>query len=101
MRQLAPSGVSRPVAVADVPVPWRLVDDIQDAAALADEDGTIALATRRLAEMFGYEPAGLADRPVECLIPARLRAAHRRHRAAAPWVASAVDRGFPWLAGAG
>jgi anti-anti-sigma factor len=60
----------------------KLLDALQDGVALADSDGAIALANRRLAEMFGYEHAELLGHPVESLIPADLRAAHRRHRAA-------------------
>jgi PAS domain S-box-containing protein len=65
-----------------VPVLWQLLDDLQDAAALADGDGRIELATRRLEEMFGYQHAQLAGRAVECLLPADLQAGHLRHRAA-------------------
>lgn len=50
--------------------------------ALADGDGTMVLANRRLAAMFGYQPGELAGRPVEALIPVGLREAHRRERAA-------------------
>jgi len=40
------------------------------------------LANQRLADMFGYEPTELIGHPVEAQMPARLRAAHRSHRAA-------------------
>ena len=61
---------------------WKLIDALNDGVALADHEGMLALANRRLEEMFGYEHAELADRPVESLIPADLQAAHRTHRAA-------------------
>jgi anti-anti-sigma factor len=61
---------------------WSLVDALQDGAALADGDGALALASRRLEEMFGYEHGELLGQPVERLIPADLQAAHRSHRAA-------------------
>jgi anti-anti-sigma factor len=60
---------------------WSLVDALQDGVALADGDGALAMASRRLEEMFGYERGELLGRTVECLIPADLQAAHRSHRA--------------------
>lgn len=60
----------------------QLVNALDDGVALADEDGTIVLANRKLAAMFGYQPAELAGQPVEALVPAGLREAHRWHRAA-------------------
>jgi anti-anti-sigma factor len=69
-----PAGVITPAVV------WKLVDALDDGVALAGGDGTLALANRRLEEMFGYEHAELAGRPVESLIPADLQAAHRGHR---------------------
>jgi anti-anti-sigma factor len=59
---------------------WKLVDALQDGVALADGDGTIALANTRLEEMFGYQHAELVGRQVESLIPAHLQQAHRAHR---------------------
>jgi PAS domain S-box-containing protein len=70
---------------AEVPAAWRpeengaivptatvrkLVDALQDGVALADGDGTIALASRRLEEMFGYAHAELPGHLVESLMPA-------------------------------
>jgi len=60
---------------------WSLVDALQDGVALADGDGTLALASRRLEEMFGYEHGELLGQMVERLVPANLQAAHRSHRA--------------------
>jgi PAS domain S-box-containing protein len=60
----------------------QLVDALDDGVALAAEDGTIVLANRKLAAMFGYQPVALAGQPVEVLVPAALREAHREHRAA-------------------
>jgi len=60
----------------------QLVDALDDGVALAAEDGTIVLANRKLAAMFGYQPASLAGQPVEVLVPAALQEAHRKHRAA-------------------
>ena len=58
-----------------------LVDALQDGVALADGDGVLVLASRRLEEMFGYEHGELLGQTVERLIPAGLQAAHRSHRA--------------------
>lgn len=58
-----------------------LVDALQDGVTLADGDGALALASRRLEEMFGYEHGELLGQTVERLIPADLQAAHRSHRA--------------------
>ncbi len=52
-----------------------LVDALQDGVALADSDGALALASRRLEEMFGYEHGQLLGQTVERLIPADLQAA--------------------------
>jgi PAS domain S-box-containing protein len=60
---------------------WALVDALTDGVALVDGDGLLALANRRLAEMSGYEQAELVGLPVEALIPADLRPAHRGYRA--------------------
>src|SRR5271166_2548877 len=74
-----PSGWNRAAATsADL---RSLVDALQDGVALADSDGALALASRRLEEMFGYEHGQLLGQTVERLIPADLQAAHRSHRA--------------------
>jgi len=72
---------SRPRVQADEAVLRQLIDALDDGIALAGQDGTIVLANRRLAGMLGYQPAGLAGQPVEALVPAGLREAHRGHRA--------------------
>jgi anti-anti-sigma factor len=72
-----------------------LVDALQDGVALADGDGVLALASRRLEEMFGYEHGELLGQRVERLIPADLQAAHHSHRvtyAKAPRTRPMVDR---------
>jgi anti-anti-sigma factor len=61
---------------------WKLLDALADGVVLTDGDGVVVLVNRRLEDMFGYEHGELAGRPVESLIPADLRAAHRGHRAA-------------------
>jgi anti-anti-sigma factor len=81
LRSAAGSSDRRGAAVTPA-VLWRLVDAFHDGVALADSDGTIVLANRRLGEMFGYQHAELDGSPVERLIPADLQAIHRGHRAA-------------------
>jgi anti-anti-sigma factor len=61
---------------------WKMIDAFDDGVALADGDGTLVLANRRLEEMFGYPYTELAGYPVEHLIPAHLQRAHRDHLAA-------------------
>jgi len=75
-------GGSAPPATVTEAVLRQLIDALDDGVTLAGDDGTIVLANRRLAAMFGYQPAELAGQPVETLIPDGLREAHRRHRAA-------------------
>jgi len=74
---------NEPRAAAITPaVLWQLVDALSDGVALTDDDGVLALVNRRLEDMFGYAHDELIGHPVESLIPADLRAAHRNHRAA-------------------
>jgi len=60
----------------------QLIDALDDGVALADENGRIVLANRRLAAIFGYAPGELTGQFVEALVPAGLREAHRKDRAA-------------------
>jgi PAS domain S-box-containing protein len=60
----------------------QLIDALDDGVALADGEGRMVLANRRLAEMFGYQPGELTGQFVETLVPAGLREAHREDRAA-------------------
>jgi len=90
----------------DAAVLRQLVDALDDGVALTGADGTIVLANRKLAAMFGYQAADLAGRSVEVLVPGGLREAHRRHRAAyqrRPSARPMADRarlaGVAWLAG--
>ena len=73
---------SGPAALVNEAVLRQLLDVLDEGVALAGDDGTIVLANRRLAAMFGYQPGELAGQPAEALIPAGLREAHRRQRAA-------------------
>ena len=81
---VGPLAAARPEgsAVAITPAVIRkLIDALQDGVALVDSHGALALANVRLEEMFGYAHAELIGRPVDSLLPAGLRAAHRSHRA--------------------
>jgi PAS domain-containing protein len=69
-------------AVLGPAVLLELVEAFPDGVLLIAADGTIMLASGRLAGMFGYSRGELAGRPVEVLIPSGQRAAHRAHRAA-------------------
>ena len=64
----------RPAAIT-LAVLRGLLDVLDDGVALADGDGVLVLASRRLEEMFGYEHAELAGRRLDSLIPASLREA--------------------------
>ncbi len=59
----------------------KLVDASADGVAVTDGAGTVLLASPRLGDMFGYDPAELVGSPVERLIPSGLRVAHREHLA--------------------
>ncbi len=71
---------ARPTAITPG-VLWQLIDALGDGLVLTGDDGEIVLANQRVAEMFGYEQAELIGRPVESLVPADLREAHRTYRA--------------------
>lgn len=73
----------------------QLIDALDDGIALADENGRMVLANRRLAAMFGYAPGELTGQFVEALVPAGLREAHRKDRTAyalAPMPRPMADR---------
>jgi anti-anti-sigma factor len=74
---------------------WQLLDALGDGLVLTDHDGTIVMANRRCAEMFGYGRDELVGQPVESLVPADMRAAHQRLReeyAVAPVSRPMADR---------
>ena len=69
---------TRPPAAVFPGVLWNMVEAFSDGVALADGQGTLVLASRRLEEMFGYPPTELTGQPLERLIPAHLQAARVR-----------------------
>ncbi len=71
-------GPGRPAAVMTPGVLWDMIEAFSDGVALSDREGKLVLASRRLEEMFGYQPTELTGQPVERLIPAHLQAVRAR-----------------------
>lgn len=73
--------------VADVPNEiasdlHRLAVELSPSGLLVtDERGTIVLVNREVERLFGYAREELVGKPVEVLVPERMRAVHERHRA--------------------
>ena len=59
---------------------WAMVDAAPDGLIMADERGRMLLVNRKIEDLFGYDRDELLGRPVEMLLPARLRPAQRAHR---------------------
>jgi PAS domain S-box-containing protein len=59
-----------------------LLERVADGILVVDREGTITYATRRVCELFGYEPEELLGRPTEILVPEVSRTVHARERAA-------------------
>lgn len=57
-----------------------LLELIPDAVVITNRDGEIVFANRRAEDLSGYRRRELIGRPVEMLVPARLRAAHAQQR---------------------
>src|SRR6516165_4490632 len=57
-----------------------LFESAPDAIVVVDEAGEILLANARTERLLGYTRAELAGKPIELLIPERLRDTHVRHR---------------------
>jgi PAS domain S-box-containing protein len=51
-----------------------------DGIVIVDEGGRIALLNAQVEQMFGYTQSELLGRPIEVLVPARLRSVHNLHR---------------------
>ena len=58
----------------------NLLDAAPDPTVVVAADGIIAFANAQVRETFGYEPADLVGRNVECLLPQRFRGQHPTHR---------------------
>jgi PAS domain S-box-containing protein len=59
----------------------QFLETVPDAMILSDQTGRIVLANTNTERMFGYSPDELAGKELEILVPERLRALHREHRA--------------------
>lgn len=57
-----------------------LLEANPNALVLADEDGVITFANRKAAQAFGYRASELVGRPVDTLVPDRIRERHAHHR---------------------
>jgi PAS domain S-box-containing protein len=60
----------------------NLLESAPDAILSFTADGNIRIVNRKAEELFGYTRAELLGRPVEQLLPERIRHAHQQHRAA-------------------
>ena len=59
-----------------------LLERVADGILVVDREGTIAHATRRACELFGYELGDLLDQRIEILVPEASRTVHAREQAA-------------------
>jgi PAS domain S-box-containing protein len=58
-----------------------LLETAPDAIVIADREGRITLVNAQAEHLFGYTREEMLDRPVEMLLPERVRNAHVHHRA--------------------
>lgn len=80
--QLALERVARAEAVADEARLHHLLEAVPDAIVTVDREGRIVLVNVQTERLFGYTREELLGKPVEVLVPERLREAHVRHREA-------------------
>lgn len=59
----------------------NLLESAHDGIVAVNERGMIELVNRRAEVLFGYESRELIGKPIELLVPERLREAHLHHRA--------------------
>jgi len=58
-----------------------LLETAPDAIVIVNRDGNITIVNAQTQKLFGYSRTELLGKPVEVLIPERIREAHRAHRA--------------------
>jgi PAS domain S-box-containing protein len=74
------SGRDRETADAPADLVHAVVNLMPDAAVVVDGRGVIVAANSLADALFGYGPDELAGKPVEVLVPGRLRREHALHR---------------------
>jgi PAS domain S-box-containing protein len=68
-------------ALQQSPAAWEvLLESAAEGILIVDDRGRILLANGSAERMFGYTKAELLGRPVEILLPERLRSVHLQHR---------------------
>src|SRR5262249_31823969 len=70
-----PDRAVAPFRATEQTLRW-LVESLPDALVVINQQGAIVLVNARVEEMFGYRRDELIGRPVETLVPERLRAGH-------------------------
>jgi PAS domain S-box-containing protein len=58
----------------------KLVESAPDAIVVVDADGNMVLVNDETERLFGYSQRELLGRPIEVLVPSRLRSPHAGHR---------------------
>ncbi len=58
-----------------------LIDSLPDGILIADKYGRIVLANSQAQALFGYGPDEFLGKPVEILVPERMRKTYAQHRA--------------------
>src|SRR5215472_5795000 len=73
--------MKRYLAENDVAVFRALVDSAPDGIVIVNQEGRIVLVNLQTEKLFGYTRDELLNKPIEVLVPERLRGRHRGHRA--------------------
>jgi two-component system sensor kinase FixL len=58
----------------------RVFESAPNGMVMTDENGRIVLTNRQMEALFGYDRGELFGRPIEILVPERVRELHRAHR---------------------
>ncbi len=78
----------------------ELLDALPDAIVISSPEGCILHANRRAAELTGFAAADLVGRPVEDLVPERMRDTHLHRRSLSggrPAASRAMDAGIDFV----